>query len=400
MSDERRQHELQEYLDGRMNDEERERFEQRLAGDEELATRVAAAQDLRKALRTDDETLSGAFYTRTVAEFSARQRRRLPLGLTWGSVGLAAAALAAAAIFVPPMLRDEIPLKPENAPIDERLSQDLDLAGEPTAGAKGDSVDRLEKKQAPVHPRVDPNADPADSPDAAESRARRQASPPQPVEAPEPAPVQPAPDQEPELELLAQEQLRPASPTEDYVSGKLRTPSPPPAVAKTEAFRFKDESSAAEGQSMQHAVKESEEDTTVTSNTITTFGDLRRDEFAPVELPAGAVGAGEIEILDPATAKSMLGDGWARRSDLETTTEQEAGRDAAKKAKAAFGTRIVAIGAHPGLDTCADLAVRRTETAWEITYRNSGSSVGAVVCGLTLPADGLEIRFEGWRVEP
>ena len=112
MSDERRQHDLQEYLDGRLSDEARERFEQRLAEDEELASRVAAARELREALRAEDEMLSPAFYTRTVAEFSSRQRRRLPLGLTWGSVGLAAAALAAAAIFVPPMLRDEIPLAP------------------------------------------------------------------------------------------------------------------------------------------------------------------------------------------------------------------------------------------------------------------------------------------------
>jgi len=59
----------------------------------------------------------------------------------------------------------------------------------------------------------------------------------------------------------------------------------------------------------------------------------------------------------------------------------------------------VAIGRRPGLNACAALTVHRTDKAWEISYKDSGSSVGSVSCGIAIPDDGVEIRFQGWRVD-
>ena len=111
MSDDRLQRALNDYLDDRLNADERKRFEERVAGDEELARRLATAREIRAELRGGAEELSPAFYTRTVARFSA-QRRRLPFGLSWSTAGLAVATIAVAAIFVPSVLREEIPDMP------------------------------------------------------------------------------------------------------------------------------------------------------------------------------------------------------------------------------------------------------------------------------------------------
>ena len=111
MSDDRLQRSLNDYLDDRLGADERARFEERLAGDGELARQLATAREVRRELRSAEEELSPAFYTRTVARFSAK-RRRLPFGLSWSTAGLAVATIAAAALFVPSVLREEIPDMP------------------------------------------------------------------------------------------------------------------------------------------------------------------------------------------------------------------------------------------------------------------------------------------------
>ena len=111
MSEDRLQRSLNDYLDDRMDADERERFEERLATDEELGRRLATSREIRTALRSGDEELSPGFYTRTVARFTAA-RRRAPFGVAWSTVGLAAATIAAAAIFIPAVLREEIPEMP------------------------------------------------------------------------------------------------------------------------------------------------------------------------------------------------------------------------------------------------------------------------------------------------
>ena len=112
MSEDKLELNLNDYLDDRMDTSERERFEERLVADEELARQLATEREIRKALRSGDEELSPGFYTRTVARFAAARRRRLPLGVTWSTVGLAAATIAAAAIFIPVVLREELPEMP------------------------------------------------------------------------------------------------------------------------------------------------------------------------------------------------------------------------------------------------------------------------------------------------
>ena len=89
------------------------------------------SDEVREAMRSDDEELSPGFYARTVARFDATRQSgaRLPFGLTWSTAGLAAAAIFAAAIFIPMALRDEIPGMPEAKPLATREAADkLDIA--------------------------------------------------------------------------------------------------------------------------------------------------------------------------------------------------------------------------------------------------------------------------------
>jgi hypothetical protein len=106
----------QDYLDGRLSDEERRRFEARLERDPELAAEVEALREIGSALREGDEELSPGFYTRARARFAEAQappaRRWFQL-ISWETAGLATAVLIAAALFVPSLVMREIPEGPD-----------------------------------------------------------------------------------------------------------------------------------------------------------------------------------------------------------------------------------------------------------------------------------------------
>jgi len=110
------------------------------------------------------------------------------------------------------------------------------------------------------------------------------------------------------------------------------------------------------------------------------FGDVSLSSV--FEIADDLVGVGEIELLDMRDAER----------DLVSSLKK-------KDARAPIEDRLVAIGRRPGLEACAALTVRRTEKAWEIDYEDSGSSIGTVSCGVNLPSDGVEIRFQGWSVD-
>ena len=100
---------LHDYLDGRLSEEERKRFEARMEREPELARRVAACRDIGRSLREGDEELSPAFYTRARAAFEeasgSRAARSWFRPLSWETAGLAAVVLVAAALFVPGLVR-------------------------------------------------------------------------------------------------------------------------------------------------------------------------------------------------------------------------------------------------------------------------------------------------------
>ena len=412
---------LDDYLDDRMDAAERARFEEELARDEELARKVEASLAVREALRGGDDELSPGFYTRTVARFSAR-RRRAPLGLTWSTVGLAAAALAAAAIFLPPLLREELPLDAEPArereetgssPVgtDPRGNRGLDPAqpaeaelgaplrqvqagavdgSESLAPGKGDqpSQEPVEAKQKIAAGRVREDLQrqaPATPPTTVTQRSEGRAADKINEQAfeetvqvrsariSESQPVAPLPDAEPRHDLAdslersqSEANVVASLKKEQQAAGRGALDVSSDDAGSDELAKNLDSAIADNRGLDRDAVRELEADLGLSTGV---------QALAAIELPRDLVGAGEIE--------ARFG---ARRAP---------GSKASADAPAAPQTRFVVIGPRPGLDRCESLAVRRTEHAWEITFTDSGSGVGAVSCGLPLPDDGRPVRFQG-----
>ncbi len=418
MSEDRLQRGLNDYLDDRMDADERERFEERLATDEELGRRLATAREIRAALLSGEEELSPGFYTRTVARFAAT-RRRAPFGLTWSTVGLAAATIAAAAIFVPVILREEIPEMPvasrtqdeaTRLPADpstddgnrfgeevESSLQSLGRVADDRALADQDKGDVLvEKSIAAPEPkfRDAPVAGPAQEDrkrqtanealapllqKRSESAAKPKISetlPPAVAQQPERL-IAIVPEPEPPVVVDEEEQnlgrgLLSGKDSLDGLEGK----------ATSEVVEGVDASERADN-AREFDVRTEAAGTLVRVGVeLSDFYNLEHSSIpAPVELKADLVGAGEIELLNAQDVQQRLG----------------AGRKKENKSAAPVN-RFVAIGRRPGLDACSALNVRRTDEAWEISYEDSGSRLGSVSCGIDLPDDGAEIRFQGWRV--
>lgn len=358
MSKDRLQHSLNDYLDDLLDADERKRFEERLAGDEELAQQLALARDIRRELRSGEDELSAAFYTRTVARFSA-QRRRLPFGLSWSTAGLALATIAVAAVFVPSVLREEIPDLP-SAP----QAREEGLAKESTPESIGHVADEL----AAADPRKD---------DAVVSESFAESKPGFPDivgdRAPEDRERQAANKPAPAPPAIAQQPKR-----------KVATVPIPEPLSKLQA-------EPAEIELEEQALGRGRASGAVAADGLELDNESDFDAVPlAVELDLDLVGAGEVELFDARDAR--LQPSAERKKETRVTA------NFASPAPSVAANRFVAIGRHPGLDACAALAVRRTDKAWEINYENSGSSVGSVSCGIEIPDDGLEIRFQGWPV--
>jgi len=416
VSEDRLQRSLNDYLDDRLDTDERERFEERLAGDEELRRRLATSREIRTALRSGDEELSPGFYTRTVARFAAA-RRRAPFGVTWSTVGLAAATIAAAAIFIPAVLREEIP----EMPVAPRAQ---DEAARLSVDSIADNGNRLGEE---VESSLQSLGDVADD-RALADRDKGDVLVEKSIAAPEPR------FRDVAVEGLAQEDRKRQTTNESPVpllqkrsepAAKPKiTETPPQAIAQQPErlitvepepeptvmvdelresaveMELEDQNLGRGRESDKYSFDDAEGITTSKMATRVDVGERAdnarefdvRTEFdfynlehgsipAPVELKADLVGAGEIELLNAQDVQQRLG----------------AGRKKENKSAAPVN-RFVAIGRRPGLDACSALNVRRTDKAWEISYEDSGSRLGSVSCGIDLPDDGAEIRFQGWRV--
>jgi len=357
VSQDQLQRSLNDYLDDLLDTDDRKRFEERLAGDDQLARQLALAREIRRELRSGKEELSAAFYTRTVARFTA-QRRRLPFGLSWSTAGLALATIAVAAVFVPSVLREEIPDMPstpqtrEEGPGKESSLKSIGHVADefaPTDQGKDDvaAAESFDESKPEFQDVVGDRAP--------EDRERQVAD--KPAAAPE----------------IAQQPKRKAAP--------VTLPDPLSKLQAEPAERELEEQTLGRGRSSGTAAVDGLE--------LDNESDFDAVPSA-VELAVDLVGAGEIEVLDTRDARLQPSSG--RKGETKVAT------GSASPAPSVAASRFVAIGRHPGLDACAALTVRRTDRAWEITYENSGSSVGSVSCGIEIPADGIEIRFQGWPV--
>ena len=401
------QRNLNDYLDDRLGADERKRFEERLAGDAELARQLATEQEIRKELRSGEEELSAAFYTRAAAHFSAK-RRRLPWGLSWSTAGLAVATIAAAVIFVPSILRQEIPDMPVEPQAQEEGLQSPEKSrsekGERAAGeiqsslesmgnvvgedaaadhSKGDllsresSIDAVESKTQKVVGGL------------AENERKRQAAAKPKSAATPPPPIAQAPRRQvtnesiPEPLSSVDEATEPVEmELEERALGKGHASQADPADGLELDANFKDAD----------RVDASQLDKKLDSDTVTTSGYFQRGALlSAVELNVDLAGAGEIELLDARDARLQVAAGRKKENKFVA--------DSTAPVPAAAANRFVAIGRRPGLDACAALTVRRTDKTWEITYEDSGSSVGSVSCGIEIPDDGVRIRFQGWPLD-
>ena len=97
---------LQDYLDARLPEAERSAFEERLAGDPDLARRVESYRRIGRELRESPADLPPGFYARARDRFEARHRKRRGwfAPLSWETLGVASAAVLLAVLFLPAAL--------------------------------------------------------------------------------------------------------------------------------------------------------------------------------------------------------------------------------------------------------------------------------------------------------
>jgi hypothetical protein len=103
---------LNDYLDGRMTEDERAEFERSCEHDEELARRLESYREMRDALLSPEPEPGPEFYARARERFatgSASRRVGLHGLLSWEAAGLAAAVVLAAVVFLPTMIGMPVP---------------------------------------------------------------------------------------------------------------------------------------------------------------------------------------------------------------------------------------------------------------------------------------------------
>lgn len=152
------------FVDGRLDETERRAFEDELADRPDLAADVAAAREIRAALRGVDTTLPEGFHERARARFEATKTPTRGRGFVWEAIGAAAAAAILAVALVPAALERGDPFA---VPQEERFLDDVtprSPAPEPLASARAQEA----------APAPDDDIDPGVEPPA---RERTQAAP-------------------------------------------------------------------------------------------------------------------------------------------------------------------------------------------------------------------------------
>jgi len=328
------QQQLHDYLDGRMSAEERERFEQRLAADEDLAAALGAYRTLGDDLRGLPAELPTGFYARARERFERRHGavRGLKAWVSWETVGLAAAALLVVAIFVPAILRQDPALRPHV----------------PTLGRQ-DSAERVADEVAaePRRQQVEP------APEKGEEAKERFA--PAPAQAPAASPPPPAPVPAP-----ARPDTRDREASEPRLEAEGSAAAPAPATLPAPA-------------PLERRAKRSVAAVSTRALFRTTHSAELRSELAP---------AGGFRIVDDPGE-------W---SSLTASTSGEA--DLANLRPDFRNERVVLIGPRPGLVDCTGVEVRITDEI-VLAIHSSGDTAapGGEGCAVVVPLTPAPVRI-------
>lgn len=392
---------LQDYLDDRMSDAERSAFEARLAGDAELASRVEWHRSVAGHLRESEE-LSPGFYTRARARFEESSRGakgpRLPW-LRWEVAGLAGAALLAAAIFLPGILREKPALQPgaadqvEAPAVDRRVREEAATPplAEPVKSGLADAPGRLEPESGILESgegteEAEAPAEPSDEDDAFRQTGAKQASAKETEEGQSAAAAAGAVGEvkgtaeverndEPDAEtpppvrksVVAQTEPVPIPVREEagLRENDVKGPAPPPAARYKKQAQDREEARGTDLQKLSAAAN---------------FSYTRSAAVAAlaVELPAGLLETNEKRVIDDAA-------GW---NDL-VRGRLASSADAIGEFR--DDLRLVLIGADASGTSCADLRVQDLtggNSVWLLVPRG-GDSAG---CAVRLPDDGREIQ--------
>jgi hypothetical protein len=358
---------LQDYVDGRLAENERAEIEVLLEEDAELARRVEGWREIGRALRDETVDLPPGFHARARERFERSRRGRAPWGfrlLTWEAAGLAAAVLLVGAIFVPGAtilwrggaLPDSPPRIEEAG--EERMEEPV-LESAPRQEGADTPADALKKTES--------------APSAGRDKGR--VAVPEPAWAPVP---QDAPAEGMEPEAAA-----------DEVRREPR-PAPPPARARHAPAPSVDAARIEEAPRAPAAKREKEDK----GSRAPAFGFLEEDadasavgsgrlaDLVVIALPPGVVVQEGIEVVeDRATWNAWLsGPAGGALSAL-------GGFDPAQ--------RLVLVGRGDGID-CASLEVRDVRDGYRVRTAPAGEHSG---CAFVLPRDGRGVRLEERSVE-
>jgi hypothetical protein len=358
---------LQDYLDGRLSPEARERFEAEIEGDPELAALIEAYREQGRALREETPDLSPGFYTRARARFEESHDARKPLParwLSWELAGVAAAAALAGVLFIPGLIEWEGKGKPfidEMPPREERSRADDDIAP-----GRASVVEVDEKTEAETQAADDSMAASFDLaeelPAAGQTESEWGAEKGDERRQEELAPA-----------ALPKEEPLPARP-EAELSRVQAAPSPAAeALGPAPSREKKGARSAKMGE---------------TGKRLETMMDaegapgIRRP--GPLPLPQGTVPPGELIVIETEEQWLNLIEGPARGSMLSSLAYDQS-------------TRWILIGPRPeGMD-CATIRIEVAAASYRITLVPPADPDRAAEwgCALALPRDGMAVSIVG-----
>lgn len=350
---------IQDYLDGRMNDGERRAFEERLTTDAELAGRVREFRAISEALGQDATELPPGFHTRLRARFEARHApsRRWFRPLSWETAGLVAAVAIAAVLFVPFLVE-----RPPGRSVSQVLQETSDKELRKNESREAVEEDRLEATASEGLDLEDSSVSDGDDSRFAPS--------------PEPPPV-PMVEAEPDYELERRD--APAKSRSAPATGakqKKGEPNLPMQAAPAEPERAK--RSRAEEKGEAGALGEAKDE-------LRAQGEAYGYRSAPqggVALTAGVVEAGEVVEIRSAEQ-------WNRLVlEVEGATGDALGDHDPS-------SRLVLVGARDVPIDCARSTVIAVAGAYEIRLAAPAAAPAepAHGCAFRVPADDLPIRL-------
>jgi hypothetical protein len=359
---------VHDYLDGRLSEPERRRFEARLERDPELARVVEAYRAAGRTLREEPIELPPGFHARARARFETA--RTVPAGwrrfVSWEATGLAVAALLLAALVFPQIWERYRP------------ASEQALSGAPPAERQEGTTE--------TEPAAPMGAVEVPAPES-EGRGKREAA------------VEPA-----EREPGAEESVAPYGDsvvTELEKAAPPRAPSPPPAREKDDSAKEapapprRRDSGVHERRAQrleQPAAEPYDEPDRARSGAEF---EESADAFAPApgvgmklatppraeSLPAGVVGTGELELIED-------GETWKRFLErlppgMSLGIRPDFSAD-----------RVAVVGPSPDVGDCAAVRVEgihdRIVLVWPVGAPREASAEGG--CVVVLPADGRPVE--------